>query len=158
MPFSSTSRADRTLCVYHCGRVWKGALASTQAWNNCNDGGKGQWNAAQVFALRLWKMQYGELADFEPDVWMQVIETEPYEAMGKALVSWTREHIDSCDVIHAHEWGGLLVDLATLDNYRQLKPGKLQYFTAMMQITARCQHVPPVDFDPDIAAYIQHIS
>ena len=44
--------------------------------------------------------------------------------MGKALVAWTREHIDTCDVIHAHEWGGLLVDLATLDSYRQLKPGK----------------------------------
>ena len=51
------------------------------------------------------------------------METQPYEAMGKALVAWTREHIDSCDVIHAHEWGGLLMDLATLDNYRQLKPG-----------------------------------
>jgi hypothetical protein len=55
---------------------------------------------------------------------MQVVECGPYEAMAKAVVAWTRDNIDVCDVIHAHEWGGLLVDLATLDNYRQLKPGQ----------------------------------
>ena len=54
---------------------------------------------------------------------MKVVETEPYEGMAKAIVAWTKENIDTCDVIHAHEWGGLLVDLATLDNFKQLKPG-----------------------------------
>ena len=54
---------------------------------------------------------------------LQVVETEPYEGLSHAVVAWVRENIGICDVIHAHEWGGLFLDLATLDNYRQLKPG-----------------------------------
>lgn len=56
----------------------------------------------------------------------QVVETEPYEQLSHAVVAWVRDNINRCDVIHAHEWGGLFIDLATLDNYRQLKPGKLR--------------------------------
>ena len=52
-----------------------------------------------------------------------MVETEPYEGLSHAVVAWVRENIGICDVIHAHEWGGLFLDLATLDNYRQLKPG-----------------------------------
>ncbi len=55
--------------------------------------------------------------------------------MAKALVAWTREHIENCDVIHAHEWGGLLADLATLDNYRQLKPGPFLLATPLKMET-----------------------
>ena len=55
--------------------------------------------------------------------YVQVVETEPYEQLSHAAVAWVRENIQLCDVIHGHEWGGLLIDLATLDNYRQLKPG-----------------------------------
>ena len=52
-----------------------------------------------------------------------MVETEPYEGLSHAVVAWVRDNIGICDVIHAHEWGGLFLDLATLDNYRQLKPG-----------------------------------
>ena len=54
---------------------------------------------------------------------MQVVESYPYEQLSHAVLAWADENIAKCDVIHAHEWGGVFMDLATVANYRQLKPG-----------------------------------
>lgn len=40
-----------------------------------------------------------------------------------AVVAWLREHADLCEVIHGHEWGGVLVDAATVAYFRRLPPG-----------------------------------
>jgi hypothetical protein len=40
-----------------------------------------------------------------------------------AIVAWLREHADLCEVIHGHEWGGVLVDAVTLSYFRRLPPG-----------------------------------
>ncbi len=40
-----------------------------------------------------------------------------------AVVAWLREHADLCEVIHGHEWGGVLVDAATVAYFRRLVPG-----------------------------------
>ena len=56
----------------------------------------------------------------------QVVETYPYEMLSHAVLAWVVENIAKCDVIHAHEWGGVFSALATVANYRQLKPGKQQ--------------------------------
>ena len=55
---------------------------------------------------------------------LQVVETHPYEKLSHAVVAWVDENLDRCDVIHTHEWGGVFTDLATLVNFRQLKPGE----------------------------------
>ena len=34
-----------------------------------------------------------------------------------------REHADICNLIHGHEWGGVLAGLVTLSHFRQLQPG-----------------------------------
>lgn len=43
--------------------------------------------------------------------------------MQHAIVAWVREHADLCEVIHGHEWGGVLVDLATMVYFRRLPQG-----------------------------------
>ncbi|KAK9906836.1 hypothetical protein WJX75_008813 [Coccomyxa subellipsoidea] len=53
----------------------------------------------------------------------KVVETYPYEALSHAIVAWLREHADLCEVIHGHEWGGVLVDAVTLSYFRRLPPG-----------------------------------
>ncbi|CAL8462363.1 g1896 [Coccomyxa elongata] len=53
----------------------------------------------------------------------RVVETYPYEALSHAVVAWLREHADLCEVIHGHEWGGVLVDAATVAYFRRLVPG-----------------------------------
>ena len=57
---------------------------------------------------------------------LQVVETHPYEKLSHAVVAWVDENLDRCDIIHTHEWGGVFTDLATLVNFRQLKPGESQ--------------------------------
>jgi hypothetical protein len=38
-------------------------------------------------------------------------------------VAWLREHADLCQVIHGHEWGGMLVDAVTVTYFRRLPHG-----------------------------------
>ena len=51
-----------------------------------------------------------------------VVETFPYEAVGVAIVRWLLDEGAHCDLIHAHEWGGGLSQLAILISTRP-KPG-----------------------------------
>ena len=53
----------------------------------------------------------------------QVVETFPYEALSHAALAWLQQNLAACDVVHAHEWGGVFVDVITASAYRQLKPG-----------------------------------
>ena len=57
---------------------------------------------------------------------MQVIETHPYEQLSHAVLAWLQQNLGRCDVVHAHEWGGVFVDAITANAYRQLKPGAAQ--------------------------------
>ena len=40
-----------------------------------------------------------------------------------AVAAWVRENADLCQVIHGHEWGGVLVDAATVVYFRRLRQG-----------------------------------
>ena len=40
-----------------------------------------------------------------------------------AVAAWVQEHADMCEVIHGHEWGGVLVDAATMTYFRRLRQG-----------------------------------
>lgn len=40
-----------------------------------------------------------------------------------AVAAWVLEHADLCQVIHGHEWGGVLVDAATIVYFRRLRQG-----------------------------------
>ena len=40
-----------------------------------------------------------------------------------AVAAWARENVDLCQVIHGHEWGGVLVDAATIVYFRRLRQG-----------------------------------
>ena len=40
-----------------------------------------------------------------------------------AVVTWVREHAGQCEVIHGHEWGGVLVDVFTVIYFRRLPAG-----------------------------------
>ncbi|KAK9809161.1 hypothetical protein WJX72_010415 [[Myrmecia] bisecta] len=53
----------------------------------------------------------------------QVVETYPYEQLSYAVLAWVREHEHQCDIIHAHEWGGVFDPLATWAAHHQLRPG-----------------------------------
>ncbi len=53
----------------------------------------------------------------------QMVETHPYEALSHAVLAWLEQNQARCDVVHAHEWGGVFVDVITSVAYRQLKPG-----------------------------------
>ncbi|CAL5227669.1 g10676 [Coccomyxa viridis] len=53
----------------------------------------------------------------------KVVETYPYEALSHAVAAWVRENADLCQVIHGHEWGGVLVDAATVVYFRRLRQG-----------------------------------
>ncbi len=43
--------------------------------------------------------------------------------MQHAVVTWVREHAGQCEVIHGHEWGGVLVDVFTVVYFRRLPAG-----------------------------------
>ena len=51
------------------------------------------------------------------------METYPYEQLSHAVLAWLQQNLARCDVVHAHEWGGVFVDAITANAYRQLKPG-----------------------------------
>ena len=40
-----------------------------------------------------------------------------------AVVAWVQDNAQLCEVIHGHEWGGMLVDLFTLVYFRRLQHG-----------------------------------
>ena len=40
-----------------------------------------------------------------------------------AVVAWVQENAQLCEVIHGHEWGGMLVDAFTLIYFRRLQHG-----------------------------------
>ena len=40
-----------------------------------------------------------------------------------AVVAWVQEHARLCEVIHGHEWGGMLADAFTLVYFRRLQHG-----------------------------------
>ncbi len=56
-----------------------------------------------------------------------MVETHPYEALSHAVLAWLEKNQARCDVVHAHEWGGVFVDVITSVAYRQLKPGAFPY-------------------------------
>ena len=51
----------------------------------------------------------------------EVVETYPYEQLSHAVLSWSDENLQACDVIHGHEWGGSFVDLITATHFRQAR-------------------------------------
>ena len=51
-----------------------------------------------------------EARHFEPNI----VATYPYEDLSHAVVSWVLEHQGSCELIHGHEWGGILVDVVSI--------------------------------------------
>lgn len=55
-----------------------------------------------------------------------MVESYPYERQGHAALAWLDGHLHKCEVVHAHEWGGLAVAFATVLNARQAKPGEQQ--------------------------------
>lgn len=65
-----------------------------------------------------------------------MVETHPYEALSHAVLAWLEQNQARCDVVHAHEWGGVFVDVITSVAYRQLKPG------ACPDV---CKHPGPLD-------------
>lgn len=56
---------------------------------------------------------------FEPEV----LEASPYERLSHAALAWLAGSSRLCDLVHGHEWGGVMVDAATASYYRQLRPG-----------------------------------
>ncbi len=54
---------------------------------------------------------------------MQIVETYPYEQLSHAVLAWLDQNLHRCDIVHAHEWGGVMVDVATVMNLRQARPG-----------------------------------
>ena len=52
----------------------------------------------------------------------EVVNNFPYEALGIAVVRWLQGAGQKCDIIHTHEWGGGLQQLAALVSVRH-KPG-----------------------------------
>lgn len=40
-----------------------------------------------------------------------------------AVVAWVQDNAHLCNVIHGHEWGGMLVDVSTLVYFRRLQHG-----------------------------------
>lgn len=69
-------------------------------------------------------------------VWMelheQIVETHPYEALSHAALAWLEAHLADCDLVHAHEWGGVFADIITAAAYRQLKPGACNALHALL--------------------------
>lgn len=47
-----------------------------------------------------------------------VVESYPYESIGIAVVRWLQTEGSMCDVIHAHEWGGGMQQLAAVVSMR----------------------------------------
>ncbi|DBA72316.1 TPA: hypothetical protein ACH3X2_010559 [Trebouxia sp. C0005] len=43
----------------------------------------------------------------------KVVENFPYEALGVAVVRWLKDAGRSCDIIHTHEWGGGMQQVAS---------------------------------------------
>ncbi len=52
----------------------------------------------------------------------EVVSNFPYEALGIAIVRWLQGAGQRCDIIHTHEWGGGMQQLAALVSMRR-KPG-----------------------------------
>ncbi len=52
----------------------------------------------------------------------EVVSNFPYEALGIAVVRWLQSAGQKCDIIHTHEWGGGMQQLAALVSIRR-KPG-----------------------------------
>lgn len=48
----------------------------------------------------------------------QVVENHPYESIGNAVVRWLKSEGKGCDIIHAHEWGGGMQQLAAFVSMR----------------------------------------
>ena len=49
----------------------------------------------------------------------EVVNNFPYEALGIAVVRWLQRSGQKCDVIHTHEWGGGMQQLAALVSMRR---------------------------------------
>lgn len=50
----------------------------------------------------------------------KIIETHPYASLAQAALNWLQEHQNECDLVHAHEWGGVFTDLITAVHFRQV--------------------------------------
>ncbi|CAL8462880.1 g2414 [Coccomyxa elongata] len=90
-------------------------LAVSRHLQQCQEAIRAQIDLAPRVEYRCLEQQH-----FSPP---QMVETHPYEALSHAVLAWLEQNQARCDVVHAHEWGGVFVDVITSVAYRQLKPG-----------------------------------
>ena len=76
-----------------------------------------------------------------------------------AVVAWVQDNANLCEVIHGHEWGGMLVDLFTLVYFRRLQHGARSVVTphgghmwSMQWKPQRSFSVEPLRIDHQVCA------
>ncbi|KAK9821580.1 hypothetical protein WJX81_008053 [Elliptochloris bilobata] len=89
-------------------------LGVTKRANECQEGARIHSHSPDHVTFACLEAQH-----FQPEV----VETFPYEQLSHAVLAWLQQNLGRCDVVHAHEWGGVFVDAITANAYRQLKPG-----------------------------------